>query len=211
MPNRPDPIDMRKGIHQGDPLSVAGNNCMMAHIIDMAEESWPNAEVCIYADDISTHCGYKPDIENVAKMCITFLADCGIMVNQDKSRYLQIGSAAGCLHLPNAEVAPATEITVLGTRYFAHGDAIDPSRSESAKKHLLQMVRKLDALPFAEHYKENVVGATIMPRLNYSRWTISTLQEKQPLEYACNPQEADCKRAQKHRPYALAHLQAAPH
>ena len=166
----PYPVEMSKGIHQGDPLSVAGYNCMMAPLIDLVEEKDEEANICVYADDISTHCESKERIEEVAKLCIIFLDDCGIMVNQDKTQYMQIGSEAGPLRLPDAAVTPMEEVTVLGVRYFAHGDALDPARSGKAKRHLQRMSQKLDAIPLNETCKENVVGAMIMPRLNYQTW-----------------------------------------
>ena len=175
-------IPLQVGVYQGDPLSVAIFNTVMATLADSLKADQPlgytfsNSPRCMnvlqYADDTCLVANGPASCQQMLKKVEGWLTWTGMKVKVPKCFSLAIAASSGrrydpALHLSGLHIPYITDQTIK----FLGGPICVPQTNRVQKNHLVeklqQLLQRVEEVPVTRKQKLLLYKAGICPRLNW--------------------------------------------
>ena len=108
---------LRRGIHQGCPLSVMAFLGLQAQIPSLIAADCPSVSLIIFADDVTLVSDSVKDLEKAAQLIARYYNDCNITLNPQKTQLWSAKGRKEGIVLEGVQIEPSNRIKLLGVEY----------------------------------------------------------------------------------------------
>ena len=108
---------LRRGIHQGCPLSVMAFLGLQAQIPSLIAADCPRVSLIIFADDVTLVSDSIQELERAAQLIARYYKDCHITLNPQKTRLWSAKGRRESIVLEGVQIEPLNRIKLLGVEY----------------------------------------------------------------------------------------------
>ena len=167
------PHVLRRGVHQGCPLSVMMYNLIQLPIAATIANKYDMVQCCIYADDVVLTSTCAQQLQQCLNEVTSYMQKAGVKINADKSVYWT--TMPDCTHsieVCGVSIRESPSIRILGMTVSHKA----PSAEQRCAR-LQDGLHALQRLPLALQSKQLAFASIVMPSILYDATTL-TLQLK---------------------------------
>ena len=168
---------LKRGIHQGCPLSVMAFLGLQAQIPSLISGACPGVELIIFADDVTLISDSVKEIEKAAQLIAGYYGDCHITLNPQKTQLWSAQGERTGIDLEGVRIEPNHRIKLLGVEYADNSVDIIARNDSPELEQLMTETYRMQGLPIAmsasgsgfcwDHRQTDLV----LPMEGGSKWT----------------------------------------
>ena len=168
------PHALRRGVHQGCPLSVMMYNLIQLPLASSIASKFDKVQCSIYADDVVIVSRCERQLQQCLNEVTCYMRLAGVKVNPDKSVYwTTIPDEGNNISVCGVRLQESASMRILGMT-LAHRSPPVTGRKDKIQDGL----HVLQRLPLALHSKQLAFGSIVMPSILYDAATF-ILQSKE--------------------------------
>ena len=158
---------LKRGIHQGYPLSVMSFNALQVPLLKFMKDHHSEDEVLAYADDLIVISLDKPKLEAALSDIAEYMDATNIQLNEAKTRFWCSSGTTGPLQFRRSTIDAEHIITLLGMTIV---DAVTSKPPHQDAERIQTAIRKLTRLPLSVQARQSLYAAVTGAQLSYCPW-----------------------------------------
>ena len=161
---------LRRGIHQGCPLSVMAFLGLQAQIPSLIAADCPSVSLIIFADDVTLVSDSVKDLEKAAQLIARYYNDCNITLNPQKTQLWSAKGRKEGIVLEGVQIEPSNRIKLLGVEYADTSTDILAQNDDPGLDLLMTETYRMQGLPIAMTHREAAFSGIIAKKVWYCPW-----------------------------------------
>ena len=161
---------LRRGIHQGCPLSVMAFLGLQAQIPSLIASECPGVSLIIFADDVTLVSDSIREIEKAAGLIARYYKDCHITLNPQKTQLWSAKGRAEGIVLEGVQIAPLHRIKLLGVEYADMCTDTLAQNDDPGLDLLMSETYRMQGLPIAMTHREAAFSGIVAKKVWYCPW-----------------------------------------
>ena len=160
---------LKRGIHQGCPLSVMAFNGLQLPLLHKLEKEYPGILIMSYADDLVVCTKDKAVLEEVLSKIAAYMEAAEIMVNPEKTRFWTTSGKSTPLSFQGQSIDLVHSVTFLGIQFDDSTVLPKPDGDNATIRSATQLLARL---PLALDARQELYGAVVVPRMIFCPWKV---------------------------------------
>ena len=164
------PHALRRGVHQGCPLSVMMFNLVQVPVITAVVATFDKVDCTIFADDIALIGSCVSQLQECLDEIVEYMTQAAIVVNPDKSQYwCSLKGNGASISICGRAVRETDHLTLLG---LTMDHPVQKKKDEKSQK-IMDALNVLKRLPLVLASKQHSFAAISMPSVLYNPMDIA--------------------------------------